>query len=193
MKSPRKRIWRVRLYFVLALMVFAAGWLSRLMPRSAPAPRAAGGGRVETSEGPTCRVRRVVDGDTLVADCGGRRERIRLLHIDTPETGTPGAAEAEAALARLVSSGQIRLVFEGGPGDRRDKHGRLLAYVRAKGLNVNVEIVEQGYSRHWTRYGRGALGDELDEAERRARKAESGLWIEGSWNPGGEASKRRSR
>src|SRR3954454_22705575 len=39
--------------------------------------------------GPTCRVVRVVDGDTVVVMLDGRPTTIRLIGVDTPETVHP--------------------------------------------------------------------------------------------------------
>ena len=83
------------------------------------------------------RVTRVVDGDTIEVQTGGRRERVRLLGIDTPELRRPagaecGAAAARANLRRLTRPGRggarVRLHTDPDSGDVRDRYGRLLAY-----------------------------------------------------------------
>ena len=40
-------------------------------------------------EGRDATVRRVVDGDTLIARVGGADERVRMLGVDAPESVTP--------------------------------------------------------------------------------------------------------
>jgi micrococcal nuclease len=123
-----------------------------------------------------CRVRRVIDGDTLDVRCGGRTERVRLLRIDTPEREEPGYGEARRALERLVSRREVYLAFEEPGRPERGDHGRLLAYVHAEDGNVNVEMVRQGWSRFWTRYGRGRHARQFARAEREARAKRAGLW-----------------
>ena len=83
------------------------------------------------------RVTRVVDGDTIEVQTGGRRERVRLLGIDTPELRRPDGAECGAAAARVNlrrltrpdrGGARVRLHTDPGSGDVRDRYGRLLAY-----------------------------------------------------------------
>ena len=100
-------------------------------------------------------VTRVVDGDTVVVRLGGRLERVRLIGIDTPESvepGTPVQCYAKAASAetdRLLGGRRVSLRFD---AERRDRYGRLLAYVyrRDDGLFVNAALVRRGYARTLT-------------------------------------------
>lgn len=77
------------------------------------------------SNRPGVFVMRVVDGDTLVVAPG---DRVRLIGIDTPESGDCGYQRATDALRRLVES---RMVTLGNPAtvQDEDKYGRLLRYV----------------------------------------------------------------
>jgi len=125
------------------------------------------------------KVVRVIDGDTLVARPearGVRAQKVRLLRIDTPERDEAGYREATEALESLVGSGSIRLEDEVPGQRRRGNHGRLLAYVFSGDLNVNVEIVRRGWSRFWTRYGRGRFAARFEAAQEEARVAGRGLW-----------------
>src|ERR1044072_3140929 len=75
---------------------------------------------------------RVVDGDTVEARIGGEVEDVRLIGIDTPETGRTGAPvecsrpRAPRSAHRRLEGRQVRLVFG---AERRDHYGRLLAYL----------------------------------------------------------------
>jgi len=125
-------------------------------------------------------VLRVIDGDTLVARLEGaeieRKETVRLLNVNTPENGQPGFDEATEALKSLVRGGTVALEYEKPLAEKRDGFGRLLAYVIADGDNVNLEIVRQGWSKLYTKYGKGRLHAEFEAAEREARDAKRGLW-----------------
>jgi len=123
-----------------------------------------------------CTVDRIVDGDTLDARCAGAKHRVRLLRINTPERGRPGYAEAARALSELVGSGAIALEFETPGVLQRDGFGRVLAYVYRDDRLANVEIVRQGWSTFWTRYGAGRLLEQFGSAEREARAARAGMW-----------------
>lgn len=120
---------------------------------------------------------RVDDGDTIDVRIGTTRERVRYIGVNAPEIGQPGALEATMANAALLGAGQVSLVFD---VERRDRYGRLLAYVWAGRLMVNAELVRRGLAvampippnlRHRARFRR---------LEREAREAGRGLWRPGS-------------
>jgi endonuclease YncB( thermonuclease family) len=90
------------------------------------------------------QVVRVVDGDTLHVRVGGEDETVRIVGIDTPEVGDCGAAEATDALEDLARG---RVVLRRDPTqDRRDRYGRLLAYVSAGGADVGERLVRDGWA-----------------------------------------------
>lgn len=97
----------------------------------------------------TVDVIRVIDGDTIVVEIDGRRERVRYIGIDTAEMDDEreaivvqarGATEANE---RLVGGKSVRLEFD---VQRRDKYGRLLAYVWVGDTLINEELVRRGYA-----------------------------------------------
>jgi len=124
---------------------------------------------------PECRVTRVVDGDTLIVHYtfAGMEtsETVRLLNIDTPERGEPRYDDATEALRSLVAGETVRLEFEDPDKVERDNFGRLLAYVFADGVNVNIEMVRQGWSEFYTKYGEGRYAEEFRSAEGEAEEA----------------------
>ena len=129
---------------------------------------------------PPC-LTRVVDGDTLRVRYRPSRpleESVRLLCVDTPERGEPGYAEARAALEEMVRGKRITLEWEQPGHPERDNFGRLLAYVFADGVNVNVELVRGGWSRYERGYGEGSHAAAFRRAEAEARSARRGLWAE---------------
>src|SRR5919197_825984 len=115
-------------------------------------PSGGGGGATGSDE---ARVTRVVDGDTVKVLIGGREDTVRYIGMDTPETHKPGTPvqcfgrAASADNARLVAGRRVRLRFD---VERRDRYGRLLAYVYRlpDGLFVNAELVRAGYARQLT-------------------------------------------
>ena len=74
---------------------------------------------------------RVIDGDTIELDGG---EKVRYIGIDTPETKHPRkpvqwmGKEATAANQVLVEGRKVQLEYD---VERKDKYGRMLAYVWA--------------------------------------------------------------
>ncbi|CAB4548083.1 MAG: thermonuclease family protein [Actinomycetes bacterium] len=136
-------------------------------------------------------VERVVDGDTVVVDVDGRRETVRLIGIDTPETVRPGSPvecfgpEASAATKELLPAGTpVRLERD---VEARDDYDRLLVYlVRATdGLFVNLELVRAGYATPLTFPPNVAHVDEFVAAAAEARDAGRGLWSGCATDPAG--------
>ena len=123
-------------------------------------------------DSPTVRVVAVVDGDTLDVAWGERRERVRLLGVDTPETVDPDrpvgcyGPEASAFTSRRLQGRTVRLEFD---RERRDRFGRLLAYVDIDGRRFNDELLAGGYARLLVippngRHARAMLDEELGGA-----------------------------
>ena len=127
------------------------------------------------------QVVRVVDGDTIRVRFDGRTERVRYIGVDTPESVKPGtpvqcyAKRAAAANAALVAGRSVRLV---GDVERRDRYGRLLAYVYREpdGAFVNARLVRDGYARTLTIAPNVAHARELADLARAARREHRGLW-----------------
>jgi micrococcal nuclease len=137
--------------------------------------------REQAPTGATGEVTRVVDGDTIHVDVGGSDETVRYIGVDTPESvkpGTPVQCFAEKASARnhaLVEGQRVRLRFD---AERRDRYGRLLAYVYrdGDGVFVNARLVRDGYARTLTIAPNVRFADRFAALQRRARRADRGLW-----------------
>ena len=68
----------------------------------------------------------------------------------------------------------VDLEFE---GPFRGRYGRLLAYAIADGQNFNVELVREGLSFYYTKYGLSENYDEeFREPERYARNHQLNIW-----------------
>jgi len=127
------------------------------------------------------KVIRVVDGDTIVVDYHGTSEKVRLLCVNTPESVHPdkkqnipmGKVASDYTTSRLTGQ-YIDLEFE---GKRRGNYGRLLAYIIHDGDNFNIELVKQGLSPYYAKYGFSQnYYKEFKEAERYARKHNLNIW-----------------
>jgi micrococcal nuclease len=75
----------------------------------------------------------------------------------------------------MVEKKQVRLEYD---WQKRDKYGRLLAYVYLEdGTFLNAEIIKQGYGFAYTKYPFKYL-EEFRQYEREARNNSKGLWKE---------------
>jgi endonuclease YncB( thermonuclease family) len=125
-------------------------------------------------ERPRAVVKFVADGDSLELRDG---RGVRLLQIDAPERGECHYAASGRALERLARPGQeVRL--EADPAlDQRDRHGRLLRYLHARGRNVNLALVAEGAAAPYLFRGeRGRYAGALLRAARAARADRRGFW-----------------
>ena len=132
----------------------------------------------------TGRVVRVVDGDTIRVrlDRPAGTRTIRYIGVDTPESVKPGTpvqcfAEAASALNRRLVAGR-RVVLELGR-ERRDRYGRLLAYVYVTdGVRklVNAELVRRGYARTLTIPPNTDYARRFAALQRQAHARLLGLW-----------------
>ncbi len=140
------------------------------------------------------KVKRVVDGDTLLLTNG---ERVRLIGVDTPEvhhsekldrdaqstgrdikTIKALGKKASAFTKSLVDKKEVRLEFDQANAHikHRDKYGRILAYVYlSDGAFVNAAIIKQGYGLAYTLFPFKYI-EEFRRYEREARENEGGLW-----------------
>jgi micrococcal nuclease len=125
-------------------------------------------------------VQRVTDGDTFVATVRGRRERVRVIGVDTPETVAPDrpvepyGPEASEFARRFLADATVRLA---GDVQGRDRFGRLLAYVwLADGTFWNALLVAEGYAQQLTIPPNVAYAPLLRRLAAEARGQDRGLW-----------------
>ena len=110
----------------------------------------------------TWSVTKIVDGDTIrVTDESGDEVKVRLIGIDTPESGRCGFDEATAQMESLISGSSVELV-QGGTDDV-DKYGRLLRYVEVDGDDIGLAMIKSGWA--IARYdSRDGYGEHLRES-----------------------------
>lgn len=130
---------------------------------------------------------RVLDGDTFDADLNGdgrltkSRERVRLLHVDTPELSKSRKGQdvrrgqpAKAFLAEALSGRRLRLWVN--PDNPKGNHGRLLGVLEADGRNVNLGLIAQGHSYFDTRFSFPEDYVTYARAEVTAFERQRGIW-----------------
>ena len=122
-------------------------------------------------------VRHVIDGDTIVLKKG---TKIRYRGINTPEIphkdtpGEPLGWEATRRNRQLVQGRTVRLVQD---DEKRDRFGRLLAYVfLPDGQMVNEILVREGLAFFCSSEKRSPFSKRLLDAQREAIDARRGIW-----------------
>jgi micrococcal nuclease len=127
----------------------------------------------------------IVDGDTIDAeiDVNGRRERIRLTGIDTPEIAHRDGdidecygPEATHFLATILPTGTPVRLERDVVG--RDDYGRVLAYVyrASDGVFVNLELVRTGHAQPLSIEPNTVHAEAMVDAARAAERGDRGLW-----------------
>lgn len=126
----------------------------------------------------------VADGDTINVLRGRRQVTVRLIGVDTPETGRPDTPvqfygpEAALFTRRSLLQKRVRLEFEvpGRPGGATDKYERTLAYVFTDdGTNFNLELIHRGFGKAFTKFP-FRYQEAFIKAEQAARRAGRGMW-----------------
>ena len=128
------------------------------------------------------KVIRVVDGDTIVINYNGKKEKVRLLCVNTPESVHPDKKQnipmgkvASKYTKKKLTGKYVKLEFE--IKRLRGNYGRLLAYVFIDGQNLNLDLVRQGLSPYYTKYGKSEKYDSVFRAaEKQARKEKLNIW-----------------
>ena len=116
----------------------------------------------------TCRVVGIADGDTLTCLTAAKQPlKVRLHAIDAPEKQQAFGQQAKKHLSDLVYNQTVTLNITD-----TDRYGRTVADIQLGSLNVNQQMVKDGYAWAYRRYG----GTRYAPEEKAARKAKLGLW-----------------
>jgi micrococcal nuclease len=131
----------------------------------------------------TGKVVRVIDGDTIpvLLDC--QEHRIRLTHIDCPETRQAFSEKAKQALSDKIFGKDVTVAWA-----EKDRYGRILADIHLGERFINREMVADGMAWHFKQYSKDAL---VAKAELEAREARRGLWADPNPVPPWEFRKRK--
>ncbi len=117
----------------------------------------------------------VTDGDTIRVRIGGQEKTVRLIGINTPESGEPFATQATSALRSLVQGKTVRLEQD---VTTTDQYGRLLAYVWIGSTMANAELLRQGLAQLYTLPPNVKYTSMLQAALGEAQAAGRGMWAD---------------
>ena len=129
----------------------------------------------------TYKVINVVDGDTIDIDVGGKKQRIRLIGVNTPETVHPEKTvecfckEATIYTKTRLLGKDVSIEIDESQ-DRFDKYNRLLAYIFIGSENFNLELIKHGYAYEYTYNVPYKYQKLFKDAQRYAEKNKEGLW-----------------
>lgn len=137
-------------------------------PSAGGLAKADGGHTATANQSLTCRVVVVSDGDTLTCLTDGKQQlKVRLHAIDASEKQQAFGQQAKKHLSDLVYNQTVTLNITD-----TDRYGRTVADITLGSLNVNQQMVKDGYAWAYHRYG----GTRYAQEEKTARQAKLGLW-----------------
>ena len=130
----------------------------------------------------------VADGDTFDVERGGKKIRVRLYGVDTPEKAQWYGQNAKAFTSSQVMD-RIVEIHETG----RAAWNRAEGIVMVGNLNINGHLVEYGYAWVDLRYCKKPFCSDWAEVEAEAKAAKRGLWKNSKAVPPWEYRKSKRR
>jgi len=133
----------------------------------------------------------ITDGDTIQVILNQKKETIRLIGIDTPETVDPNkeiecyGPEASKSLSDKILN-KIVIIETDPSQELRGKYNRLLAYIYLPASssenpilnNINLWMIQEGYAQEYTYSNSYKYQKEFKTAELKAQENNKGLWKE---------------
>lgn len=160
--------------FAFLLLLFAGWLLTEFSKDSGSESNSA------TGSSAVVRVDRVVDGDTAKVFFEGDSEYVRYIGIDTPESVKPNSPvecfgeEAKRFNAELLArSPKVKLVFD---KEKRDRYGRLLAYVYSGDTLLQAELLRRGYATTLEIRPNTSKAREFNRLQDEAQDQRRGIW-----------------
>ena len=118
-----------------------------------------------------CQVTGVQCGDPMTRPPPGQAAlRVRLDQIDAPEKAQPFGSAAKKHLSGKVFGKTVLLKVSG-----TDRYGRTLAEIYLDDININKEMVRDGYAWSYTQYVRDPQYNSL---QAQAQSEQRGLWAD---------------
>lgn len=122
-----------------------------------------------------------VDGDTIIVNMNGKREIVRMIGVDTPETHHPSrpiecfGLEASEYTRTLLEDKRVRLQAD--PLDtNRDRYERLLRYVYLPdGTLFEEQLIKNGYGFAYTLFP-FEKAEQFKTLQEEAQSAKEGFW-----------------
>jgi|694.fasta_scaffold31489_4 micrococcal nuclease len=130
------------------------------------------------STGQLCTIKRVIDGDTVEAECNQVVKKLRFCGIDTPEKSQPFSEEATARTEFLINADGGKFVAQITGIDRFDRLiANLLVWNGDRFESVNENLIKAGLAYIYPEYiYKCANRADLRKGEESARSAKLNLW-----------------
>ncbi len=123
-----------------------------------------------------------VDGDTANFVVKNQKKKVRFLGINTPESvkkdsevESYGKEASNYTCKKLKNAKKIELEYDP-KSDKKDKYGRVLAWVFVDGKLLQKDLVSKGYAKVAYLYDDYLYTDEIRKAEETAKSKKLRVW-----------------
>jgi len=120
-----------------------------------------------------------IDGDTAWFMINGKKEKVRFLGIDTPESTNYieeyGKEASDYTCNLLTNAESIYLEYDIN-SDRYDKYDRVLGYIFVDNNNLSELLLSNGYAKVYYIYGDYKYLDDLCKTQEYAYSNRLGIW-----------------
>ena len=131
------------------------------------------------------KVVKIADGDTVTVLVDKTQYRIRLAHIDAPESKQAFGTVSKKALGDKIFGKEVKVVWK-----KRDLYQRIVGDIYLDSRWINKEMVEEGLAWHYRQYSKDP---DIGKAEADAKSAKKGLWVDPNPIPPWEFRKNRKK
>jgi endonuclease YncB( thermonuclease family) len=128
----------------------------------------------------------VIKGDTITIISNGKKIEIRLFGIDTPEKTQAFGQTARNFTGGKASKGEIRV-----EPITKDQESKIVAIVFVNGVNLNEQIVNQGFGWVDRQHCKESFCADWLKLESNAKAAHKGLWSDANPTPPWEYRKNK--
>ena len=117
----------------------------------------------------------VADGDTITVLYDNKQYKIRLLHIDCPESSQAFGTKAKQILSSKIFGKTVTVKWK-----EKDRYKRILGDIYIGQRWINAEMVQEGLAWHYNFFSKDAT---IAAAQTRAKAAKIGIWSEPNPTP----------
>lgn len=115
----------------------------------------------------------VLDGDSIKVMHNGRAEEVRLYGIDSPEKDQASGQKAKELTRALIAGRKVEVETKD-----VDSYGRTVGLVSVDGVNLNEQLVRNGYAWVYPHFCDESFCTQWSLFEAEARKQKKGIWNE---------------
>lgn len=124
-------------------------------------------------------VTKIIDGDTVNILVNNQKDTIRIIGINSPETGECFNREATDKAREILNSKSVILEADSSQ-DNKDKYNRLLRYIfLSNGTNFGEFMIKNGFAKEYTYKVPYKYQSLYKKAEEEAKLGKRGIWADG--------------